>query len=116
MYHKLVDEIWDAVPGMVNVMFSGTDGIIISRKVELDEDEYIIAEAASLIKEGQRFGKELDSGGLRNMVSQYEEMTIVIQMITHEYFLMGLIKDQNLLGRLRYRLTMKSYEWYELIA
>lgn len=116
MFHNLIKEIWNTTPGLENVLLSGIDGIVIARYHENEADEILVAEAANLIKESQRFGGELDTGALRCLVMQYEELIVVIQMVTEEYFLIGLLKDPKDLATVRYRFTMMSYEWYSMIA
>ena len=116
MFEDLIKEIWTKVGGLENLMLTGIDGMVVARHHQADEDDYLAAEAANLIKESTRFGNELDSGRLLSMCSQYEERTIVIQMITEEYFLLGVMNSPKNLGYFRYLLTLKSYEWYSAIA
>lgn len=116
MFGNLIKEIWTTAPGLKNLLLTGVDGIVIEKKHDSDEDELIAAEAANLIKESQRFGNELASGNLRFLVSQYEDLTLVIQMVTDEYFLLALLEDPKYLGQVRYRLNVKSFEWYSAIA
>ena len=112
MFRNLIKEIWQDTPGLENLLLTGVDGIVIVKHHENEEDEFLAAEAANLIKETQRFGEELRSGGLTFLSSQYEDMTIAIQMVTQEYFLLGLLKDPSHLGQVRYRFNLKAYEWY----
>lgn len=116
MFNNLIKEIWDITPGLKNVLLTGTDGIVIEKYRDSDEDEFLAAEAANLIKESQRFGAELGSGSLSFMTSHYEDMVIAIQMISQEYFLLGLLEDACHLGQVRYRFNLKAHEWYSVIA
>lgn len=116
MFRNLIKEIWDTTPGLKNLLLTGIDGIVIVKHHENDEDEFLAAEAANLIKESQRFGSELGSGSLSFMSSQYEDLVIAIQMITQEYFLLGLLEDSRYLGQVRYRFNLKAYEWYSAIV
>ncbi len=116
MFRNLIKEIWDTTPGLKNLLLTGVDGIVIVKHHEDEEDEFLAAEAANLIKETQRFGEELGSGSLTFMTSQYEDMTIAIQMVTEEYFLLGLLDDPCHLGQVRYRFNLKAYEWYSAIV
>jgi predicted regulator of Ras-like GTPase activity (Roadblock/LC7/MglB family) len=116
MFANLIKEIWTAAPGLKNLLLTGVDGIVIERQHDREEDEYLAAEAANLIKECQRFGDELSSGPLRFLTSQYDDLILVIQMVTDEYFLLGLLEDPKHLGRVRYCFSLKSNEWYSAIA
>lgn len=116
MFHSLIKEVWDCAPGLENLMLSGIDGIVVSKHHESEEDEYLAAEAANLIKEGIRFGAELGSGKLINISTHYDEKIVVIQMVTQEYFLLGILNDPKFLSLVKYRFTLKSYEWYSVIA
>lgn len=116
MFHSLIKEIWSTTPGLENVLLSGIDGIVIARHHESDKDDIVAAEAASLIKDVQRFGEEMDAGPLKSLTAQYEDTMIAIQMVTSEYLLLGVLSDPQYLGLVQYRFTLKSYEWYSAIA
>ena len=116
MFQSLIDEIWDTTPGLENVLLSGIDGIVIARRHERESDEFLAAEAANLIKESQRFGEELSAGSLLNLYTQFENLIVIIQMVTDEYFMLGILKDPKNLGLVRYRFNLMSYEWYSTIA
>ncbi|CAM2067946.1 Roadblock/LC7 domain-containing protein [Sulfidibacter corallicola] len=116
MFHSLIKEIWSTTPGLDNVMLSGVDGIVIARHHESEKDDIVAAEAASLVKDVQKFGGELEAGNLKSLCAHYEDMMIAIQMVTAEYLLLGVVKDPQYLGLVQYRFTLKSYEWYSAIA
>jgi len=116
MFANLIKEIWSTTPGLKNLLLTGVDGIVIERRNDREEDEFLAAEAANLIKECQRFGDELGSGPLGFLTSQYDDLILVIQMVTDEYFLLGLVEDVKHLGRVRYSFSVKSNEWYSAIA
>ena len=116
MFGNLIKEIWSTTPGLENVILSGVDGIVIVRHHDSDFDDILVAEAANLIKESQRFGNEMESGSLKYLCSQYDDMILAIQMVTADYFLLGLLRDPKHLGMVRYRFTLKAYEWYSAIA
>ena len=116
MFHNLIKEIWNTAPGLENVMLSGVDGIVIARHHESEQDDFIAAESANLVKESQRFGLEMGSDALVGLCTYYEGLAILIQMVTPEYFLVGLVKEVRHLGRIRYRFLLKSHEWYSAIA
>lgn len=116
MFHSLIKEIWTTTPGLENVMLAGTDGIIIARHHESEQDDFVVVEAASLVKEAHRFGSELESKNLLSICTYYDNLAVLIQMVTDEYFLVGIVKDAKHLGQVRYRFTLKSNEWYSAIA
>lgn len=116
MFDKIIAEVWAKTPGLNNLMLTGIDGIVIEKHRDSEEDEFLAAEAANLIKESQRFGDELGSGTLNFMSSQFQGLVIAIQMITQEYFLLGLLSDAKQLGQVRYQLNLKAYEIYSSIA
>lgn len=116
MFHNLIKDIWGTTPGLKNLLLTGVDGIVIEKHHDSEADEFLAAEAANLVKESQRFGSELGSGPLTFLSSHYEHMTLAIQMVTQEYFLLGFLEDSSHLGIVRYRFNLKSYEWYSAIA
>lgn len=116
MFHNLIKDIWQTTPGLENVMLAGVDGIVIARHHESEIDDFIAAEAAALTKDAQKFGEELSSGTLGCICLYYEAFAVLIQMVTEEYFLIGVIKDIKFLGPIRYRLSLKAHEWYAAIA
>ncbi len=116
MFHELVKEVWESTPGLENALLSGVDGIVLAKCLEREQDDFIAAEAANLVKECQRFGGEIGSGPLLNLCTQYEDVAVIIQMVTEDYFLLGVVKDPKYFGEIRYRFALKSYEWYSAIA
>ena len=116
VFDKLINEIDENSSGVENLLLAGVDGIVVARKTELEMDDYLVAEAANLIKEAQRFGEELGSTDLVNLTTHYQDQIILIQMVSIEYFLLAILKDSRSLGKLRYRMSLKSHEWYSAIA
>jgi predicted regulator of Ras-like GTPase activity (Roadblock/LC7/MglB family) len=116
MFRDLIQEIWKTTPGLENVMFSGTDGIVVARHHETPKDDFIAAELGNLIKETMRFGQELDADDLTSLGFQYGNKAIFIQMVTEEYFLIAIVTDPEHLGVVRYRFTLMAHEWYSAIA
>lgn len=116
MFHNLIKEIWTAAPGLDNLLLSGIDGIIVAKHLDLDEDDFLAAEAANLVKEGLRFGREMETGELFNMTTYYEKKVVMIQMVTEEYFLLGILDEPKYLGKIRYKFKLKAHEWYSVIA
>jgi len=116
MFHDLLKEVWETTPGLTNVLLSGIDGIVVAKQRESEQDDFLAAEAANLIKECQRFGGEIKSGPLLSLNAHYEDQAVVIQMVTSEYFLLGIVKDAKRFGEVRFRFAQKSYEWYSAIA
>ena len=116
MFHSLIKEVWSSSPGLENLLLAGVDGIVVAQHHQTDEDDFIAAEAANLIKESQRFGGELGAGALRGLTTHFDQSILVIQMVTDEYFLVGTLADARHLSRIRYRFNVKSYEWYSAIA
>lgn len=97
-------------------MLAGIDGIIIARHHESEQDDFIVVEAASLVKEALRLGSELRSRDLVSICTYYQDLAVIIQMVTEDYFLVGIVKEAKHLGQIRYRFTLKSNEWYSAIA
>lgn len=116
MFDDLIQEIWTSTTGLENVLLSGIDGIVIAKHHDSEEDEFLAAESANLIKEAHRLGEELSSGPLINLFTQYENHMIIIQTVTPEYYLIGILSDPKHIGQVRYRFTLKANEWYSAIA
>ena len=116
MFNNLIKQVWSQVSGLDNLLLAGTDGIVVSKHHERDEDDFLAAEAANLIKEGIRFGQELGSGNMRSLTAYFDERVVLIQMVTEEYFILGIVNDPKYLGMVKYRFNLKSYEWYSAIA
>jgi predicted regulator of Ras-like GTPase activity (Roadblock/LC7/MglB family) len=116
MFDELIQQIWESTHGLENVLLSGIDGIVIAKHHESEEDEFLAAESASLIKEAHRLGEELHTGRLINLMTHYEDRVIIIQTVTSEYYLIGILSDPKRIGQARYRFTLKANEWYSSIA
>ncbi len=116
MFSNLIKQIWSQVSGVENLLLTGIDGIVVSKHHDHDEDDFLAAEVANLVKEGMRFGNELGSGGMRTLAAYFDERIILVQMINDEYFLVCILVDPKHLGSVRYQLMLKSYEWFSAIA
>ena len=116
MFSNLIKQVWSQVSGLDNLLLVGTDGIVVSKHLERDEDDFLAAEAANLVKEGVRFGGELGTGSMRSLAAYFDNQIVLIQMVTDEYFLVGILGDPKFMGQIRYQLMLKSYEWFSAIA
>lgn len=115
MFLEIIDDVANRVEGLRNVILAGTDGITVSKLVSRDEDELMVVEAAGLVKECQRFGREMAAGEVRELVFSFSQQTLVLQMVSDDYFLLGICSSKQRVGKLRYLLKVKSYECHTVI-
>ena len=62
------------------------------------------ARVASLVRSAGRSGKDLDLGGLRELIVALAGVTLVIRLFNRDYFAVLALKADGNLGRGRYEL------------
>lgn len=112
MFHEMVAEIGARVPGITNVFLAGTDGIVVNKLNEGDQDELLIVEATTLLNECNRMGGELGSGPLQSFSFSFAGFHLVLQRINEEYFLLGVLNHIRFSGKLRFLLKVKACECF----
>ena len=108
MFKELLQDVIERTEGSVGALIMGTDGIAVEKV--LDEEgkdanlDVAAAEFTSLVRNAQRAGHDIGLGGLREMVVGLESATILMRILSRDYFVVLALSPEGNLGRGRYEL------------
>ncbi|MFN8005754.1 MAG: roadblock/LC7 domain-containing protein [Terriglobia bacterium] len=111
MFSELLDSIVKKVEGCLAAVIMGMDGIAIERW-NPDESlnvETLAAEYTTALRLSSSSAQEVGIGGLEEYILSTENRTIIIRMITSEYFLLLLLAKDGNIGRARFELKKAKY-------
>ncbi|MEN8165339.1 MAG: roadblock/LC7 domain-containing protein [Acidobacteriota bacterium] len=100
-FEETVKDILQACPGANAVAIIDPDGIPVVVEPLKPEIEILGAEMASLVREMNQAGRELDHGALRQFSAAAERVQIVLTTMAAGYFLMVLLEPGAVTGRAR---------------
>jgi len=102
---KLVDQ----VGGGVGAVIMGLDGIAVEKYVR-EEDGFDIniigMEFSFILTQTKKAAEILHVGGLNELVIKAEQLTLVVPMITDEYFLAVALNPSGNFGKCRFLLRL----------
>ncbi|MCK5379379.1 MAG: roadblock/LC7 domain-containing protein [Acidobacteria bacterium] len=100
-FEETVKDILQACPGATAAAIIDPDGIPVVVEPGRPEIEVLGAEMASLIREMNQAGRELDHGALRQFSAMADRVQIVLTTMAAGYFLMVLLDPDAVAGRVR---------------
>ena len=100
-FQQNVEDILQACPGANAVAIVDPDGIPVIIEPHRPEVEVLGAEMATLVREINQAGHELDHGALRQFSAVTEKVQIVLTTMAAGYFLMVLLEPGAVSGRAR---------------
>lgn len=108
MFKAPLEAIIEHTDGCIGALIMGTDGISVE-KVLLPEGrdanlDVAAAEFTTLVRNAQRTSGDTGLGSLRELVVASEEATIVMRLVSQEYFIVLALKPDGNLGRGRFEL------------
>lgn len=108
MFKELLESIIERTEGSLGALIMGTDGIAVEKvlgeagmNANLD---VAAAEFTSLVRSAQRAGKDTGLGGLRELVISLEGTTLLMRLLSRDYFVVLAISSHGNLGRGRFEL------------
>jgi predicted regulator of Ras-like GTPase activity (Roadblock/LC7/MglB family) len=108
MFKEALKAIVEKTDGAIGALIMGADGLEVEkffsdagRDANLD---VTAAEFTSQVRSATRSGSDLALGNLRELVVSLEKVTLVIRMLSRDYFVVLAIKPDGNLGRGRYEL------------
>lgn len=114
MFKSALEKIMERTEGSLGALIMGTDGIAVEkvlaavgREANLD---VAAAEFTSLVRGAQRTGTDLDLGALRELMMTFEDMSVVLRLVTRDYFLALAVAPDGNLGRARFELRKAELE------
>lgn len=114
MFKEPLEKIIERTDGCIGALIMGTDGIAVE-KVFVPEGhdtnlDVAAAEFTSLVRNAQRTGADSGLGNLRELVVSCEEATIVMRLLSPDYFMVLALKPDGNLGRSRFELRKAELE------
>ncbi len=108
MFKQLLEIILERAEGSLGALIMGTDGIAVEKILaEAGEDanlDVAAAEFTSLVRGAQRTGTDLGLGKLRELIVSLDDATVLMRMISPDYFVVLALNPQANLGRARFEL------------
>ena len=108
MFREMLENVIERTEGSLGALIMGTDGIAVEKVLgEEGKDanlDIAAAEFTSLVRNAQRAGSDIGLGGLREMVVALESATIVMRVLSRDYFVVLALSPQGNLGRGRFEL------------
>jgi predicted regulator of Ras-like GTPase activity (Roadblock/LC7/MglB family) len=114
MFKEMLVTIMERTEGSLGALIMGTDGIAVE-KVLADAGQeanldVAAAEFTSLVRGAQRAGNDTGLGALRELVVLLDQASVLMRLLSREYFLVLAIKPGGNLGRGRFELRKAELE------
>jgi predicted regulator of Ras-like GTPase activity (Roadblock/LC7/MglB family) len=119
MFGTILEDAVTGVKGAVAAILMGFDGIPVDtfQVANSEEDiETIGMEFSVLLKEVKKAAEALETGLATEMSVQTDAMSIVLRIISDEYFLAIAVKNNGNLGKARYLLRIAAPKIHEALG
>ncbi|HKY29548.1 MAG TPA: hypothetical protein VJM12_16540 [Pyrinomonadaceae bacterium] len=108
MFKTLLESILERTEGSLGALIMGLDGIAVEKVLgdagaEANLD-VAAAEFTSLVRNAQRAGSDTGLGSLHELMISLEHATLVMRLLSRDYFVVLAIKPEGNLGRGRFEL------------
>ncbi len=115
-FRENIEKLLDKVDGGVACVLMGFDGITIETYARRDQDhagrlpdiQTLSMEFAHIIAQARRTLTSLEAGGLEEFTLRTDVVTLVVRVLTPEYFLGCAILPRASSGRTRYLMRMSA--------
>ena len=111
MFEKPLRSIVDGVEGGVAGLVMGFDGIAVesySRDTSLADITTVGMEFSALLSQVKRAAEILEFGGIQEITIKAELLTLVVRVLSNEYFLALLLRPDGNFGKGRYLLRVMA--------
>ncbi len=108
MFKEPLEAIIERTDGSIGALIMGTDGISVEKVLRPEGRDANLdvaaAEFTSLVRNAQRTGGDTGLGQLRELVVNLDGMSIIMRLLSHEYFIVLALKPDGNIGRGRFEL------------
>jgi predicted regulator of Ras-like GTPase activity (Roadblock/LC7/MglB family) len=108
MFKESLRFIVERTAGSLGALIMGADGLAVEKFFTAEGEDANLdvaaAEFTSLIRSAGKSGKDLDLGGLCELVVSLGKVTFVMRLFNRDYFAVLALKPDGNLGRGRYEL------------
>ncbi len=112
MFKPILQTILDESGGALGVFLLGDDGIVIEQvrtsRACADEQLAMVVELAAGIKNIRQTADILDAGALSEVVIHYERLSMLVLILSDEYFVVLLLEPDSLSGKGAYLLKREA--------
>jgi predicted regulator of Ras-like GTPase activity (Roadblock/LC7/MglB family) len=112
MFKPILQTILDESIGALGVFLLGDDGIVIDQvradSDSADEQLALVVELAAGIKGIRQTAEVLEAGKLNEVVIRYEKLTLLVHVLSAEYFAVLLLPPQAVSGKGAYLLKREA--------
>ena len=114
MFKETLLTIMERTEGSLGALIMGTDGIAVEKVLaEAGEEanlDVAAAEFTSLVRGAQRAGNDTGLGALQELVVTLDRASVLMRLLSREYFLVLAIKPGGNIGRGRFELRKAELE------
>lgn len=112
MFGKELREIVDSVDGGIGAVVMGVDGIPLDKYMAENKLDLgtIGIEFSHILGLARKAGETLQIGAIDEFTVKAEQLTLVIRMLTDEYFLAVVLSANGNFGKCRFRMRVVSPE------
>ncbi len=115
-FRESIEKLLNGIEGGVSCVLMGFDGIMVdtySKVGAVDgggtpDIQTLMMEFAHLISQARRTLESVDAGALEEFTLRTEKMTLVVRLLTPEYFLACAILPTGNLGKARYLMRLTA--------
>ena len=112
-FRESIEKLLNGIEGAVSCALMGFDGITVdisSKEAAAGgpDIQTLSMEFAHLIAQGRRTLESVDAGALEEFTLRTDKLTLVVRLLTPEYFLACAILPTGNLGRARYLMRLSA--------
>ena len=113
-FRENIRKLVDKLDGGVAAVLMGFDGITVDSFAKTGYDgalpdiQTLSMEFAHLIAQARRTLQSLDAGPLEEFTLRAESLTLVVRVLTQEYFLACAVLPNGSVGKARYQMRMSA--------
>jgi predicted regulator of Ras-like GTPase activity (Roadblock/LC7/MglB family) len=113
-FRESIEKLLNGIEGAVSCALMGFDGITVDISSKKDaaaggpDIQTLSMEFAHLIAQARRTLESVDAGALEEFTLRTDKMTLVVRLLTPEYFLACAILPTGNLGRARYLMRLSA--------
>ena len=105
---EMLAGILERTEGSLGALIMGTDGIAVEKIIGEDGEDANLdiaaAEFTTLVRSAQRAGNDTGLGSLRELVVSMERASVLMRLLSKEYFVVLALRPDGNLGRGRFEL------------
>jgi len=113
VFAERIQNVVDKIDGSIGGIIMGLDGIAIDEYVAKGKDfdvNTVGMEFSYILTQVRKAGEILELGGVSEMIIKSEGLTLLVRMLTEEYFLAILLTPKGSAGKTRFLMRLAESE------